>query len=1077
MNKKPTYEDLEQKVEALEEEVVEARLVQDALRESEEKFRALADSTAAAVMLYQDDRWIFVNRAAQRITGYSAEELFEMNFWDIVHPEYRELVRERGRKRQRREEATSRYEFKIITKDGAEKWLDLAGASTMINGRPAGLATVLDITERKRADEALKKSEEKLRSLFDNAIEGIYQTTPEGRIVSANMAYARMYGYGSPEEVVNSVTDIARQMYVDPADRKRAAGLLTKYGYLENFECPQRRKDGTIFWVSINARLARLKDGTHRFEGFVVDITKRKLAEADRERLLGELSAERALWRATVENMLDPVIICDAEGRAIYVNPPYEKLMGRPIAPGLDADNNSGYYQLYQPDGKLFPAEELPSRKAARMGENVRNVEIVMRSAKGHEFTAVFSAAPLRDADGKLTGSVSVGHDITRVKLAEKALRKAHDELELRVAERTAELKSAYDTIAENERLYRNLFENASIGMFQSRLDGSGFLRINKAYAKMLGYGSPEEVMSAITDTATQIHTDPGNRREFLAALKQHDWYYTDQHYFRKDGSVMIGKLAIRKVHNPDGSPAYLEGIIEDVTESKSAEKALHESEEKYRSVVESSFVGLSIAQDRVLRFVNRGFCEITGYTYDDLVDRVNPMELVYPADRKATELAMKKLRDGAGSIEYDCRMVRKDSQLIYVKIFGTSVMYNGRRAAAGTIIDVTKEKDLEQQLRQSQKLEALGTLAGGIAHDFNNILAGIMGFTEMVKDDMDPASPEHRRLELVLKGAHRGRDLVRQILAFSRQAEHEQKPVALSDIVEEGLKLVRPLIPTTTEIRLKTLSGDDTILADPAQIHQVLMNLCTNAAQAMAKKGGVLEVTVTRDHFKGHDSVPLPDMKPGDYVTLTVSDTGPGMKPDVLERIFDPFFTTKAPREGTGLGLSVAHGIVKRHGGAIRVESEPGKGSVFYAYLPRLDLREAAAAGEEVRVKGGKECILFVDDEELNVELNNERLTGLGYEVVATTSSIEALEIFKREPQRFHLVITDYTMPRMTGLDLARELMKVREDIPIILCTGYNDNASPDKAKKAGIREFLLKPQGKRELDQAIRRVLDAKT
>ncbi len=328
-----------------------------------------------------------------------------------------------------------------------------------------------------------------------------------------------------------------------------------------------------------------------------------------------------------------------------------------------------------------------------------------------------------------------------------------------------------------------------------------------------------------------------------------------------------------------------------------------------------------------------------------------------------------------------------------------------------------------------------------------------------------------------MLKGAYRGRDLVRQILTFSRQAEHEPKPVALRDIVEEGLKLVRPLIPATTEIRVKTVTGGDMILADPAQIHQVLMNLCTNAAQAMARKGGVLKVTVTRGLFKDRDHVPVPDMKPGEYVTLTVSDTGPGIKPEVLERIFDPFFTTKTQREGTGLGLSVAHGIVKSHGGSIGVESTPGKGATFSVYLPRIELREVPVAGEEAPEKGGKECILFVDDEDLNVELNTERLTRLGYEVVATTSSLEALKIFKGEPRRFHLVITDYTMPRMTGVDLAREMLKVRGDIPIILCTGYNDSVSPDRARRAGIREFLLKPQDRQELDRAIRRVLNRKT
>jgi two-component system, cell cycle sensor histidine kinase and response regulator CckA len=373
--------------------------------------------------------------------------------------------------------------------------------------------------------------------------------------------------------------------------------------------------------------------------------------------------------------------------------------------------------------------------------------------------------------------------------------------------------------------------------------------------------------------------------------------------------------------------------------------------------------------------------------------------------------------------------------------------------------------------------MEAVGTLAGGIAHDFNNILTGIIGFTEMVRDDMAQDSREYHRLGLVLKGAHRGRDLVKQILTFSRHTEHELKPVKLSGIVEEGLKMLRPLFPATIEIRSTGLTGDDTILADPAQIHQVLMNLCTNSVHAIGKRGGMLEISIAEDRLRKGDPLPAPGMRPGDYVTLAVRDTGSGMKPEVLERIFDPFFTTKVQGGGTGLGLSVVHGIVRGHGGSIKVESEPGKGSVFYIYLPRIEKQQSIAVSEELPVRGGKECILFVDDEDITVELNNERLTRLGYEVVATTSSLEALEIFMKEPRRFHLVITDYTMPHMTGVDLARKLLKVRNDIPIILCTGYNDSISPDKAKRAGIRQFLLKPQSNRELGLAIRRVLDKKT
>jgi PAS domain S-box-containing protein len=389
---------------------------------------------------------------------------------------------------------------------------------------------------------------------------------------------------------------------------------------------------------------------------------------------------------------------------------------------------------------------------------------------------------------------------------------------------------------------------------------------------------------------------------------------------------------------------------------------------------------------------------------------------------------------------------------------------------------EVDERKKTEGHLRQAQKLEAIGTLAGGIAHDFNNILAGIIGFAEMVQEDVAPDSAEKKRLDLVLKGAHRGRDLVKQILSFSRHTEQDQKPVALNQIIEEGLKLLRPTLPSTIKITTTGLDNDDVIYADPVQIHQVLMNLCTNAAHAMREKGGVLEIEITRINCKEGDPPPCHDMKPGAYVALSVRDTGHGMKPDVLERIFDPFFTTKKQGEGTGLGLSVLHGIVRNHKGYIGVESEPGKGSVFYIYLPKLEEQTKIETKQDLTTASGKERILVVDDEAILVELNTQRLSRLGYEVYAKTSSVDALELFRKEPDRFDLVITDYTMPNITGMDLAREFMKIRSDILIILCTGHSESISPDTAKRAGIKEFLMKPIAKHDLAQAVRRVLDRK-
>ena len=386
---------------------------------------------------------------------------------------------------------------------------------------------------------------------------------------------------------------------------------------------------------------------------------------------------------------------------------------------------------------------------------------------------------------------------------------------------------------------------------------------------------------------------------------------------------------------------------------------------------------------------------------------------------------------------------------------------------------ETAERERVEAQLRQAQKLEALGTLSGGIAHDFNNILAAIIGFTELVTGHAAVGGRDERHLERIMEASIRGRDLVRQMLAFSRKTEQEKKPLRLSSIVKETVTLIRAAIPATISIRVNTLSEPEMILADPTQMQQVLMNLCTNAAHAMREKGGVLDIDL--DGF----SVPLSNgdphgMKPGLYARLIVRDTGIGMSPDVMDKIFDPFFTTKKLGEGTGLGLSVVHGIVKQHNGYITVDSEPGKGSTFTVYFPKATGAPEADAVSDGALPTGSERILFVDDEEALVEMGEDILAELGYEVTSRTSSTEALALFRLDPSRFDLVMTDQTMPEMTGLELAKEILATRADMPIIMCTGFSHLVDADKAKAAGIKTFAMKPLTKKEIAKAIRKVLE---
>lgn len=393
-------------------------------------------------------------------------------------------------------------------------------------------------------------------------------------------------------------------------------------------------------------------------------------------------------------------------------------------------------------------------------------------------------------------------------------------------------------------------------------------------------------------------------------------------------------------------------------------------------------------------------------------------------------------------------------------------------------IRDVTKESRLELQLRQAQRMEALATLAGGIAHDFNNNLASIITCSELAREDVENDSPLAELLDVILRSGYRGRDLVKQIMTFSRRNEQERQPVAVDIIVQECLTLLRASLPPTIEIQQDICNELGMVMADPTQIHQIIMNLCTNAAQAMIDRQGVMQVTLENVHVDSAQSDYIPGLGIGDYLKLKVQDNGHGMDMKTMERIFDPFFSTKKPTEGTGLGLSVVHGIVKAYGGIITVDSEPERGATFQVFLPCFDpIPELTEHIPIVRAVKSGERILFVDDELDVVYSARKMLERLGYDVIATSDSIQALETFKASPYQFDLVITDQTMPKMSGTELAREIVNIRYDIPIVLCTGGDvgreSEIHPSQQTPDFIHEIALKPLDRNEISGVIRRAL----
>ncbi|MFC1816980.1 response regulator [Thermodesulfobacteriota bacterium] len=387
---------------------------------------------------------------------------------------------------------------------------------------------------------------------------------------------------------------------------------------------------------------------------------------------------------------------------------------------------------------------------------------------------------------------------------------------------------------------------------------------------------------------------------------------------------------------------------------------------------------------------------------------------------------------------------------------------------------EIRERKRVEEELQQSQKMEAIGTLAGGIAHEFNNVLAIILGNAELAMCDITKSNPAREYFGDIQSAALRGKDVVSQILSFARKSIIKRKPVQIGPAIRGTLKLMRASIPTTIEIRPNLSCESDTVMADSTQINQLLMNLCANARDAMREEGGVLEVKLKNTILDEQSATRHEGLIPGNYVKLIVRDTGTGLDPEIITRIFEPYFTTKSLAEGTGMGLAVVYGIVKSHDGAIRVQSELGTGTTVEVLFPRIDMVAVEPKPEEPEeLPSGNERILFVDDEKNLVRAYTNTLKSLGYDVVSFTSPIEALEVFKAQPNRFDLVITDMTMPNMTGKKLSQELIKLRPDIPIILCTGYSDQIDEEKAEKIGVKGFAIKPLAKKALALAVRKVL----
>ncbi len=879
----------------------------------------------------------------------------------------------------------------------------------------------------------LAESEKKYRHLFETAMVGIYRTCIEdGKFLAANQTLAELMGYDSVDQLIAEY--VTSEHYVDSKRREELLRQIQLQGRVDGFEIDMARTDGSVVHIALSA--AAYPDRGY-LEGVVVDITDRKLAEeALRE------SEER--YRSLVENSLSAIILYRQE-KILFANKRFFDI--------FRYKSNDLRHLLV--DDILAPevtaqVAELRRKRLAGEIEQTAAYESKGKRKDGVIFDMEIFVSVV-SCQGDLCCMAFLS-DISDRKQAEQALR-------------------------ESEERFRNVYNTAPLAFVVWDRD-TRVTDWNKEAEEVFGWSKEEIIGHNFFDFLIPAKDRPHVEEVVDTLLKGELSSHTVNDNLTKEGQIITCEWNNSPLHDDDGNVIGVISLALDITERRKAEEALKESEKRYRTVLEANPDPVIVydIEGNVVYF-NPVFEQVFGWTLEERINK--KMDVFVPEDNwPETEMMINKVLAGERFSGIETRRYTKNGNMIPVSVSGSIYKDQGGKPfyTVVNLRDISEQKKLESQLQQAQKMEAIGTLAGGIAHDFNNILGIIIGNTELAIDDVPEGNPARYNLEEIKTAGLRAKDVIRQLLSFSRYTQYEYKPLKIAPIIKESLRFLRASIPTTIEIRQNISDDCDTILANPTQIHQVMINLGTNAAHAMQEKGGLLEVMIDNVRLSDRDISFAPDLRAGKYVKLKVSDTGKGMEPKVQNRIFDPYFTTKNVGKGTGMGLFVIHGIVKEYKGAIKVESKPGKGSTFTLYFPAIEGETIPEIRKFEELPTGNENIMFVDDEASITKMSKEILHRLGYQVESKTNPIDALKLFRAEPSKFDLVIVDMTMPQMTGDALAREILTIRYDIPIILCTGFSEKIDKKMAKEIGIKSFLTKPIVRGEIANVVRQILDGK-
>ena len=1038
MNPKPTKVQLEQKIRELEQE---KKLFAETAGKGEERYRAIFEHTGNATILIAGDTTILLaNSLFAALTGYSREELEGKMSWTVfIAPE--DLTRMKEYHVRRRVDPASApdiYEFGLKTRTGEIRHILLTVG--LIPGTKESIASCLDITESRRAMEALGQSEEKYRNILETMEEAYFESDLQGNYRFFNDAFCRIVGY-SPGEL----SGLSYKEICLPENYERLLGI---YNDVFRTKASRKmevdeivRKDGTRRKIEFSASLMRGPHGDPiGFRGIARDVTERVKAQQ------AVLESEKR-YRLLAENLTDVIWVLDADMKYIYVSPSVERLrgytpeeaLGQSIREVLTPDS-------YRQVADLFSREIAVERSGQAHGKAwTQNLELEMVCKNGSTVWTEVKINILYDERGEPQGIVGVTRDISQRKRAEQTLKKS-------------------------EELYRTFFEHTATANMIVAEDNT-VLMVNSNFEKIMGYFR-DEVEHKMSWTQFVVEEDLANMKTYHAQRRTKQGGAPDSYEFR----AVIRSCEVRNMHMSvaiiPGTTSSIASFV-DMTDRRRAEDALRQSEERFRemarllpqTVFESDGSGK-------LTFVNEAALTRFGFMPEDMEKGVNFIDVLAPEELPRARANFLRVLAGEslGLSEYRAR--KRDGTTFPALVHSTRILKNGKTVGTrGFVVDISEKKAMEDQLLRSQKMEAIGTLAGGIAHDFNNLLMGILGNVSLMLMHMEEGHPFHERLKSMEEYVQRGSELTRQLLGFARGGKYEVRTTPLGEFVRKSAEMFGR---TKKEIHIHHRTAENLwpVDVDRGQMDQVLLNLFVNAWQAMPG-GGNLFLSLENVEI-GPAEAQSGGVEPGRFVKLIVADTGVGMDEATRARIFDPFFSTKERGHGTGLGLASVYGIIKNHGGFVRVESEKGAGAAFMIYLPASTREMKEEPGRESRIFKGKGTILLIDDEKMIVDVATEMLKELGYTVFSADGGRPGIEIFEQNKGRIDLVILDMIMPDLGGRETFEALAKSEPSVKVLLSSGYSLGSQAKAIMDMGCRGFIQKPFSMVDLSEKVRQILE---